>query len=126
VNSAGLRGYDPSYGAEIDGWVYVDMVADDNRLLAELRAGRDGASPSPMTLAVGHDLGQLVAEGLARAPELTREGVRDGLELVKLLPAAEGRAGTTLSFGNWDHGALHGEYLVLRQWRGGTSVEVAR
>jgi ABC-type branched-subunit amino acid transport system substrate-binding protein len=126
MNSAGLRGYDPSFGAEIDGWVYVDMVADDNQVLADLRAGSDAAGVSAMTLAVGHDLGQLVAEGLARAPELTRSGVRDGLELVKLVPAAEGRAGTTLSFGHFDHGALHGEYLVLRQWRGGTSVEVAR
>jgi len=126
MNSAGLRGYDPSYGREIEGWVYVDMVADDNRVLADLRAGSDGAPVPAMTLAVAHDLGQLVAEGVARAPELTREGVRDGLELVKLVPAAEGRAGTTLGFGHLDHGALHGEYLVLRQWRDGTSVEVAR
>ena len=126
MNSAGLRGYDPAFGSEIDGWVYVDMVADDNEVLADLRGRSDAAVASPMTLAVGHDLGQLVAEGLARAPELTREGVRDGLELVKLVPAAEGRGGTTLGFGHFDHGALHGEYLVLRQWRGGTSVEVAR
>jgi hypothetical protein len=125
MNSAGLRGYDPSFGAQIDGWVYVDMVADDNRVLADLRARSATPVVSAMTVAVGHDLGQLVAEGLARAPELTREGVRDGLELVKLVPAAEGRAGTTLGFGHRDHGALHGEYLVLRQWRGGTSVEIA-
>jgi ABC-type branched-subunit amino acid transport system substrate-binding protein len=124
MNSAGLRGYDPAYGSQIDGWVYVDMVADDNCVLADLRASSTGAAVSGMTMAVGHDLGQLVAEGLARAPELTREGVRDGLELVKLVPAAEGRAGTTLGFGNWDHGALHGEYLVLRRWEGGSSVEV--
>jgi hypothetical protein len=127
MNSAGLRGYEPSFGAAIDGWVYIDMVADDNRVLAELRSASGGAAAvSAMTLAVGHDLGQLVAEGLARAPELTRVGVRDGLELVKLVPAAEGRAGTTLSFGRCDRGALHGEYLVLRQWREGSSVEVAR
>jgi ABC-type branched-subunit amino acid transport system substrate-binding protein len=125
MNSAGLRGYDPSFGAQIEGWVYVDMVADDNRVLADLRARNATSVVSAMTVAVGHDLGQLVAEGLARAPELTREGVRDGLELVKLVPAAEGRAGTTLGFGHRDHGALHGEYLVLRQWRGGTSVEIA-
>jgi hypothetical protein len=124
MNSAGLRGYDPSFGVEIDGWVYVDMVADDNRVLADLRARTESATVSAMTLAVGHDLGQLVAEGLARAPELTREGVRDGLELVKLVPAAEGRAGTMLSFGHCDRGALHGEYLVLRQWRDGSSLEI--
>jgi ABC-type branched-subunit amino acid transport system substrate-binding protein len=125
MNSAGLRGYDPAFGEAIDGWVYVDMVADDNRVLAELRSRSDAAA-TPMTLAVGHDLGQLVAEGLARAPELTRDGVREGLELVKLVPAAEGRGGTTLGFGHHDRGALHGEYLVLRQWRDGASVEVPR
>jgi ABC-type branched-subunit amino acid transport system substrate-binding protein len=126
MNSAGLRGYEPSFGSAIEGWVYVDMVADDNQVLAELRGRGDAPAVSPMTLAVGHDLGQLVAEGLARAPELTREGVREGLELVKLVPAAEGRRGTTLGFGHLDHGALHGEYLVLRQWQGGSSVEIAR
>src|SRR5699024_4308638 len=78
MNSAGLRGYDPSFGAEIDGWVYVDMVADDNRVLAGLREHTHASAVSAMTLAVGHDLGQLAAEGLARAPELTREGVREG------------------------------------------------
>ncbi len=124
MNTAGLRGYDPEFGSAIDGWAYIDMVADGNQVLAGLRARSGDAPISPMTLAVGHDLGQLVAEGLARAPELTRDGVREGLELVKLVPAAEGRDGTTLAFGHFDHGALHGEYLVLRRWRDGTSVEV--
>jgi len=125
MNTAGLRGYDPDYARQIDGWVYVDMVADDNPVLAAMleRVGMD--SVPGLFAAVGYDLGLLVAEGLARAPELTREGVRDGLELVKLVPSAEGRAGTTLGFGHWDRGALHGPYLVLRQWRDATSFEVS-
>jgi len=125
MNTAGLRGYDPEYAREIDGWVYVDMVADDNPVLAGMleRVGMD-AVPG-LFAAVGYDLGMLVAEGLARAPELTREGVRDGLELVKLVPSAEGRAGTTLGFGHWDRGALHGPYLVLRQWRDAKSFEIS-
>ena len=88
------------------------------------RLGAD--APPGLFTAVGYDLGLLVAEGLARAPELTAEGVRDGLELVKQVPSAEGRAGTTLGFGHWDRGALHGPYLVLRQWRDGVSIEVGR
>ncbi len=126
MNTAGLRGYDPEYAAEIDGWVYVDMVADDNPVLAAVRDRVGPDAPPGLFTAVGYDLGLLVAEGLARAPELTAEGVRDGLELVKLLPSAEGRAGTTLGFGHWDRGALHGPYLVLRQWRDGASTEVGR
>ena len=102
------------------------MVSDDNPVLAAVCA-RLGADAGPRLFpAIGHDLGLLVSEGLARAPELTAEGVREGLELVKLVPSAEGRAGTTLGFGHWDRGALHGEYLVLRQWRDATSTEVRR
>jgi hypothetical protein len=70
-----------------------------------------------------YDMGRLLAEGIARAPELTRAGIRAGLERVKALPAATGRTGTRMGFGNWDRGALKGEYLVLREWRGGTSIE---
>ena len=69
--------------------------------------------------------GEMVAEGLARAPERTRDGVKEGLEQIKWLPAAEGYEGTTLGFGHRDRGALHGRYLVLRQWRQGHSVELA-
>ena len=43
---------------------------------------------------------------------------------MKWLPAAEGYEGTLLGFGVHDRGALHGRYLVLRQWLDGESVEV--
>jgi hypothetical protein len=32
--------------------------------------------------------------------------------------------GTTMGFGNYDHGALKGRYLVLRSWRDGKSVQI--
>ncbi|HEY5165769.1 MAG TPA: branched-chain amino acid ABC transporter substrate-binding protein, partial [Acidimicrobiia bacterium] len=71
------------------------------------------------------DIGRLLGEGLARADHLTRAGIRDALERVKRLPATCGQPGTTLSFGHYDHGALHGDYLVLRTWAGGRSVQVS-
>jgi hypothetical protein len=61
---------------------------------------------------------------LARVPELTREGIREGLEQIKWLPAAEGHEGTLLGFGVHDRGALHGRYLVLRQWCDGETLQV--
>jgi branched-chain amino acid transport system substrate-binding protein len=128
MNTAGMRGYIPEFGRTIDGWVYVDMESDRNTTLAALRARLD-LSPdlSPAReygAARGYDLSRLVAEGLARAPERTREGVKDGLEQVKWLRAAEGHDGTLLGFGHHDRGALHGRYLVLRRWQGGRSVEL--
>ncbi len=124
MNTAGLRGYAPEFGRVIDGWVYVDMHSDRNNTFAALRQRLNLSVESGFRPATGYDLGRLVAEGLARAPERTREGIKDGLELVKWLPAAEGHEGTQLGFGNHDRGALHGRYLVLRQWADGQSIEL--
>jgi ABC-type branched-subunit amino acid transport system substrate-binding protein len=124
LNTAGLRGYSPEFARAIDGWVYVDMHSDHNKTLRELRR-RWGVAPRfSLAAAKGFDLGRLIAEGLSRASERTREGVKAGLELVKYMPAAEGHEGTLLGFGKQDRGALHGRYLVLRQWRNGETVEV--
>jgi ABC-type branched-subunit amino acid transport system substrate-binding protein len=124
MNTAGLRGYAPDFRALIDGWTYLDMHSDGNAELAALRRRTDAPQSPPAFAAKGWDLGRLVAEGLARAPERTREGVKVGLEQVKWLPAAEGEQGTLLGFGLHDRGALHGRYLVLRQWRGEETVEL--
>jgi ABC-type branched-subunit amino acid transport system substrate-binding protein len=124
MNTAGIRGHYGDFASVIDGWIYVDMYSDENRTLAGLRERFDIPPARSLAAANGYDLGRLVAEGLARAPERTRDGVVEGLEQIKWLPAAEGQEGTTLGFGIRDRGALHGRYLVLRQWRDGVSVEV--
>ncbi|HKA03288.1 MAG TPA: ABC transporter substrate-binding protein [Acidimicrobiales bacterium] len=117
MNAAGMRGADPDYARDIDGWAYPDMYSDDNELLAHLRSSLGDDRRRVGGLAFGYDMGQLVAEGIARAPELTRSGIKDGLEHIKLVRAAEGHEGTTLGFGKWERGALKGRYLVLREWR---------
>lgn len=124
MNTAGIRGYAPDFARQVDGWEYIDMVSDDNRTLAQLRERLSLPVEKSLAAAKGHDIGRLVAEGIARAPEQTREGIRDGLEQVKWLPAAQGHDGTLLGFGRHDRGALHGRYLVVRQWLEGKSVEV--
>lgn len=124
MNTSGMFGYMPEVGRALEGWTYVDMVSDANATLQALLATPGLPQERPVWAAKGHDIGRLVAEGLARAKQWTREGVKTGLEQVKWLPAAEGHEGTLLGFGIQDRGALHGRYLVLRQWRGGETVEV--
>ena len=125
MNTAGLRGYHGEFGRICDGWLYVDMHSDANRTLIGLCERMNVPKQGAVWTAIRYDLSQLAAEGLARAPDLTRGGVKAGLEQVKWLPAAEGAEGTLLGFGIQDRGALHGRYLVLRQWLDGKSVEVA-
>ncbi len=124
MNTAGMRGYAPEFAEAVDGWTYVDMHSDDNTTLAAVRARLNMTVSSGARAAYTYDLGRLVAEGLARAPERTRDGVKEGLEQIKWLPAAQGHEGTQLGFGNHDRGALHGRYLVLRRWQAGQSVQV--
>jgi ABC-type branched-subunit amino acid transport system substrate-binding protein len=124
ANSSLMFGYArPEWREAWEGWVYVDNVADGNRVRASLRERSKRTAAGPIGLAA-YDLGRLVAEGIARSAHLTRAGVKDGLERVKRLPAASGLDGTIMGFGTWDHAALKGSYLVLRQWQAGRSVQV--
>jgi ABC-type branched-subunit amino acid transport system substrate-binding protein len=124
-NTCGMFGWASAEAAKgFEGWIYVDMFDESNeRLQAVLRALDRPFERGPMP-AVYADLVDLALEGLARAPQLTRDGVRDGLERIKGIPACEGAPGTMLSFGRHDRGALKGSYLVLRSWRAGRSIAV--
>ena len=124
MNTAGLRGYDPKFAQIIDGWIYIDMYSDANGTLAALRKRVGAPLATSFRCATRYDLARLAAEALARAPAATREGIKEGFERIKWLPAAEGHEGTLLGFGKYDRGALHGRYLVLRRWLNGVSVEV--
>lgn len=126
ANSALIYGHvDPAWARDWEGWTYTDTVSDGNRRYRALcaAAGAAGLAGGPGQ-AGAFDMGRLLAEGIARAPYLTRAGVARGLERVKALPAATGCDGTLMGFGQWDRGALKGRYLVLRQWRAGSSVEL--
>jgi ABC-type branched-subunit amino acid transport system substrate-binding protein len=68
MNTAGIRGYYGDFAQICDGWFYVDMHSDANRTLAALRETMALPPERALWAAKGHDLGRLVAEGLARAP----------------------------------------------------------
>ena len=124
ANSALMFGYGMrDWRAGWEDWVYVDTISDANTARAALAALSPATAKGPIGVAA-YDMGRLLGEGLARAAHLTPQGVRDGLEKVKALPAASGVEGTVMGFGAYDHGALKGPYLVLRTWRDGKTVEV--
>lgn len=124
ANSALMFGYvRPEWRDGWAGWEYLDGIADDNTSRARLATISEPAAATPIGCAA-FDMGRLVGEAIARAHHLTRDGLREGLERVKRLPATCGRAGTFMGFGYYDHAALKGEYLVLREWRDGRTVQV--
>ncbi|HEY8217388.1 MAG TPA: ABC transporter substrate-binding protein [Acidimicrobiia bacterium] len=126
ANSALMFGYArPDWRDGWAGWEYLDAIADDNERRQSLAARDRSLAVAPVPCALV-DIGRLAAEALARADHLTRDGIRDALERIKRLPAACGYEGTTMGFGVYDHAALDGEFLVLREWRDGRTVQVSR
>jgi len=62
-----------------------------------------------------YDMGRALAEGIAFARPVSPEGLRRGLERVRMLPATMGAPGTVIGFGSYDHRGYKGsDYLVLR------------
>ncbi len=126
ANSALMFGYArPDWRDGYAGWEYIDTIADDNVRRASLRNLSPQAGGGPIGCAA-YDMGRLLGEAVAQSDHLTRAGIADGLRRVKQLPATSGYEGTLIGFGTWEHAALKGHYLVLREWRAGKSVQVQR
>jgi ABC-type branched-subunit amino acid transport system substrate-binding protein len=125
ANSALIYGYaDPQWAAGWDAWTYIDTISESNpRYRAFVEAATAAGHAGGPGAAGIYDMGRLLAEGIARARALTRDEIVRGLERVKSLPSATGRADVLMGFGRYDRGALKGQYLVIRQWLDGRSVE---
>jgi ABC-type branched-subunit amino acid transport system substrate-binding protein len=125
ANSALMFAYMyPEWRDGFAGWEYCDGISDDNAVRRSLMEGEDAGAA--VMIGGAYDLGRLVGEAIARARHLTRAGLKEGLERIKRVPAAMGVDGTWMGFGLWDRAALKGEFLVLRRWEDGRSVQVER
>ncbi|MEO6468339.1 MAG: ABC transporter substrate-binding protein [Acidimicrobiia bacterium] len=126
ANSALIFGYiKPEWHEAWATWEYVDTIADDNTTRIALRSMDPRTAGSPIGCGA-YDIGRLVGFAAQRADRIDPAGLRDGLERVKQLPATSGYDGTLIGFGVQDHAALKGQFLVLRAWRGGRTVQVDR
>ena len=117
----------PEWMAALEGWVGVDQMCEQNPLLGPMFdrfAVYLGRRRDHTVTALSYDTARLIAEGLARAPLLTPRGVKEGLEKVRMLPAANGGPRTHMSLGPYDHKAYKGDWLLLRRIENGRTVFV--
>jgi branched-chain amino acid transport system substrate-binding protein len=109
----------PAPSKDIEGWAGVDCLDEANpawRAFARRYSARFGGD-QPVNCYPAHmyDIGRLVAEGISRARPVTPQGLKRGLEQVRMLPAVAGGPGNVISVGPHDHRAYKGaEYLVVR------------
>jgi len=107
-----------------DGLVWVDQYEPRNATLQAFEAAyraRFGVDPLPHAIPpASYDMMTLMVEGLRRAPNLSRAGLKAGLEQVRQIPAAAGGLAPVMGFCKWDRQALKGpDVMTYRRVRGG-------
>ncbi|OBF92147.1 hypothetical protein A5791_14245 [Mycobacterium sp. 852002-51163_SCH5372311] len=103
----------------LSGWVGLDSY-DERNIVGQAFLGRFearyGRRPAHSMPGLSHDAATVIVRGLAAARPLTGEGVKNGMEQVKLVPAASGAPGTFLRFGRFiRQGWMGSDYLVARR-----------
>jgi len=115
----------PRFSANFEGWTGCTMWDDNNEVCNKFYA--DFYARFPEVPKFGHEMISLfrdamtaLIEGIVLAPILTRDGVRDGLEKVQMLPAASGGPRTCIGFSHYNHRGLQGpDIMVLRHYKDG-------
>lgn len=117
----------PEWMAALEGWYGIDQMCEANPRLQPMLdrfAVRHGKRADHTVTALSYDTARLIAEGIARANLLTPRGLKEGLERVRMLPAANGGPRTHMSLGPYDHKAYKGDWLLIRKIEGGRTVFV--
>lgn len=103
----------------LSGWIGLDSYDERNpvgQAFLDRFEARYGRRPGHSMPGLSHDAATVIARGLALARPLTGEGVKLGIEQVKLIPSASGAPGTFLRFGRYiRQGWLGSDYLIARR-----------
>jgi ABC-type branched-subunit amino acid transport system substrate-binding protein len=109
----------------LEGWTGIDQLSEENPRLApflERYAARTGRREPSLIPGLSYDTGMVVAHAIRFAPVRNPEGVKAGLERVRMLPTTTGGPRTHVTFGPFDHKGWKGDYLVVRKVENGRSV----
>lgn len=114
----------------MEGWVGTSLWDDDNELLAGFIESYEAKFAEPVVpelAAIFGDAARTAMEGLVRAPHLSREGLKQGLERVVMLPALSGGPRNAISFAPYDRRGIKGlDVMVLRRVSGGKCIQEGR
>jgi ABC-type branched-subunit amino acid transport system substrate-binding protein len=107
----------PGAIAKHEGIIWPDQYYEGNAVLRRVKRAYtkrwDGPPPPDFRAYFGYDMMTLVAEALRRAHELTRAGLKAGLEQVRNIPCATGGRNPAMGFAPWDHAAIKGPDLFM-------------
>jgi len=118
----------PEWMAALEGWTGIDQYSEDNPRVTPFLdrfERRFGRRPHTNTVPIlSYDSARVFVEALRRAPILTGEGVKAGLERIRFLPSITGGPRTHIAGGPYDHKLFKGDWLLYRRVQNGRTVLV--
>ena len=108
----------------LEGWHGVDQLGEDGanpnyEALMERFEARFGRVSRNVVVALAYDTARAAIHGIANATVAIPAEVRLGLERIKWMPATNGGPGTYITFAAHDHRGYKGDFLTIRELRGG-------
>ena len=108
----------------LEGWHGVDQLGEDGtnpnyEAMIRRFQQRFGRTSKNVVVALSYDTARVAVHGIANAGMATPEEVMRGLERIRWMPATNGGPGTYIQFGPWDRKGYKGDFLTIRELRGG-------
>ena len=106
------------------GWHGVDQLGEDGanpnyNAMVERFEKRFGRSTRNVVVALAYDTARVAIHGIANAAIPHPRWVKEGMERIRWMPATNGGPGTYIQFGPHDRKGYKGDFLTIRELRGG-------
>ena len=108
----------------LEGWHGVDQLGEDGanpnyEAMLQRFEARFGRVSRNVVVALSYDTARAAIGGIGNARIATPEEVKAGLERIKWMPCTNGGPGCYLTFAEYDHRGYKGDFLTIRELRGG-------
>ena len=108
----------------LEGWHGVDQLGEDGtnpnyEAMSRRFQARFNRTSKNVVVALAYDTARVAIHGIANAGMATPEEVMRGMERIRWMPATNGGPGTYIQFGPWDRKGYKGDFLTIRELRGG-------
>jgi len=108
----------------LEGWHGVDQLGDDGtnpnyEAMITRFEKRFGRKSKNVVIALSYDTARVAIHGIGNAGMATPEEVMRGMERIRWMPTTNGGPATYIQFGPWDRKGYKGDFLTIRELRGG-------
>ncbi len=108
----------------LEGWHGVDQLGEDGanpnyNAMAERFEKRFGRSTRNVVVALAYDTARAAIHGIGNAAIPHPRWVKEGMERIRWMPSTNGGPGTYIQFGPHDRKGYKGDFLTIRELRGG-------